>query len=299
MRILKLAIGISVMLLILFLAFNWMRKTEGVKREEVKAGGGDIEKSINTKLDSFFSLPDSVLAIKIYTSIKLEIEEDAKFGLFNSKDSISNRLTSDNLRNKLFRVYAKKYLRLANWVFNNGICNNQLIQILRTENTYLIGSPLIGNAATRDSLNYVLQTIKKLDQINSFLVNANNWKFDDIDINVDYDSREASDFIQKSSIYLDDSGFPYNCSEIRGSLERIPDLMLKKEEGYFVKKIKQLSVNEYPSLSNTTFSYYVSDIKRQFFKKNIYNVDYSEISSIKSKLTKYLNNIRKIPEPIY
>lgn len=286
MRALKISIVAIIILMIAYIACNWMRKSPVKELTNTKTADG-YEKVILKKIDSMYSLMDTFIYSDLFVSINLEIKEYGKNNLFNSKDSVNNLAVQNNLISRLFGAYLKKCLRTAQWVFSGQSCDNTTINKISSSMDFLLASPLIGVDASRDSVANNKAKLVKYFEVLSFIQQVDNWREPDYSLYHKYDLTLVKGYIDRSKGYLGLNEFPVNCPDINSKLQNMPVSLFVKEKDYFNQKITNILGKKINSTDPCR------ELRRQILVSNIYSdgVSQSDFDDERNSLKDKVNNL--------
>jgi len=185
---------------------------------------------------------ENTFSVSLLNTIKFKID------IFYNNPKFSNNATvNNNWRNyfikKLFIVYANKFLKQAEFIFNNSTWSTNDILTIRTELQRILSTHyFIQGTPIHNSLLKINNTLTKYDEINNFINSCLSYN---------------------PSLTLDPLVDPFPINEIKNKLLRVRSLQNNRLENKFVNNCERLH-NQLNAIHNNYLLMHFNFLRTKF-----------------------------------
>lgn len=219
-----------------FLAYTLInQKTEDV--EEVTLTDNKFINEINKRIDEIKNSEKNYFSKEQYAEIIYLINE------YEKNNKISTQWSS-NLRKKLEYVYFDKFIKEANYVFNQSNWSSSDIKFIREETSRLVKSEFLQETS---GLNPIQRVLKEYDEIKAFLARAKSFSHSNSvsSMNQKFDNKTVGDYINESKAKAKTSSLVKNNQDLIKNLKNIQSWMYQKHLNFFEAKLNKAKSEGY------------------------------------------------------
>lgn len=263
------------------------QKTEEL--EEVTLTDNKFINEINGLIDDVKNSAVAKFSKEDYDKIVYLIEE------YHDNNKISAQWSS-NLRKKAEYIYFEKFIKEADYVFNQSNWSKSDIAFIRDEHKRLNNSAYLQEKA---GLQPIKRVLSEYDAIQSFLAKAKSFANSNAitSMKQSFDMPTVDNYMSEANSKLKTSSKVKNNQQLMSELKNVPKLMYQKHLVFLNEKVKKTKTepyskyNDYNSFYNGVCQPIFDDINDfKSVSKQKYNVTsndwYDEIDKIKNEVTR-------------
>lgn len=243
---------------------------------------------IESKIDSLSKLPDNKFYKGYYDEIIFRIEQLYKSEKLGSKKEY-NEKQRNNLLNRLYAVYADKFIIKSFSVFRGAEWKREELEFIRSETKMLLGSAFLDNGSpVFKNLKDIQLIINKHDEISNFVAMCLSFSYSNTDATSRFPIEKIKNYLSRATAYRrNDLENPYvkNCARLQNALKGVPQALFIAHVRYLDAKISDMS-NYYPKF-NTHREYVrlwynplkseISDLDNDNYNEGNFNAEYSRL----------------------